>query len=168
MQERPPYRAYASIVGTFVTGLGAVSGLAALLLFVVFRAKRRQRVVPVVAPPRNTTLDFVATVGRLYYQHGDHANLASKRVAYFLDHLRTRLRLPTGSPDADFRARVAERAGVEPAVVDGVFDAIERTAGRTSVTEDELMRLSRAIERFHAASRAAARQRSSSPASRSV
>ena len=30
MQERPPYRAYASIVGTFVTGLGAVSGLAAL------------------------------------------------------------------------------------------------------------------------------------------
>jgi Protein of unknown function (DUF1360) len=27
---QPPYRAYAAIVGTFVTGLGAVSGLAAL------------------------------------------------------------------------------------------------------------------------------------------
>ncbi len=29
-QTSPPYRAYASIVGTFVAGLGAVSGLAAL------------------------------------------------------------------------------------------------------------------------------------------
>lgn len=29
MADRPPYRAYASIVGTFVAGLGAVSGLAA-------------------------------------------------------------------------------------------------------------------------------------------
>ena len=29
MAEQPPYRAYATIVGTFVTGLGAVSGIAA-------------------------------------------------------------------------------------------------------------------------------------------
>ena len=29
MPERPPYRAYATIVGTFMAGLGAVSGLAA-------------------------------------------------------------------------------------------------------------------------------------------
>lgn len=29
MAEQPPYRAYATIMGTFVTGLGAVSGLAA-------------------------------------------------------------------------------------------------------------------------------------------
>ena len=29
MSEQPPYRAYATIVGTFVVGLGAVSGLAA-------------------------------------------------------------------------------------------------------------------------------------------
>ena len=29
-QQQPPYRAYATIVGTFVAGLGAVSGLAAL------------------------------------------------------------------------------------------------------------------------------------------
>ena len=30
MAEQPPYRAYATIVGTFVAGLGAVGGLAAL------------------------------------------------------------------------------------------------------------------------------------------
>ncbi|MHB1242145.1 MAG: DUF1360 domain-containing protein [Gaiellaceae bacterium] len=29
MPEQPPYRAYATIVGTFITGLGAVSGIAA-------------------------------------------------------------------------------------------------------------------------------------------
>ena len=30
MPEQPPYRAYATIVGTFLAGLGAVSGLAAV------------------------------------------------------------------------------------------------------------------------------------------
>lgn len=30
MDEQPPYRAYAAIVGTFLTGLGAVTGLAAM------------------------------------------------------------------------------------------------------------------------------------------
>jgi len=29
-QQKPPYRAYAAIVGTFMTGLGTVSGIAAL------------------------------------------------------------------------------------------------------------------------------------------
>jgi len=30
VQQKPPYRAYAAIVGTFMAGLGAVSGIAAL------------------------------------------------------------------------------------------------------------------------------------------
>jgi hypothetical protein len=40
MPEQPPYRAYATIVGTFLAGLGAVSGLAAA----------RNRPLPEMAP----------------------------------------------------------------------------------------------------------------------
>lgn len=126
-------------------------GLATLLLFVAFRARRRQRAVPVVPPLRNTTLDFVATVGRLYYQRGDHADLAAKKVAFFLDYVRTHLRLPTARHDAAFQEQLAARAGVPPATVRDVFDAIARVEGRRPLPEAELVHLARAIERFHAA-----------------
>lgn len=41
MPEQPPYRAYAAIAGTFVAGLGAVSGLAAA------RSRPLQKLAPI-------------------------------------------------------------------------------------------------------------------------
>ncbi len=123
--------------------------LALVLLFVAFEARRRQRVIPIIAPPQNTTLEFVITVGRLYFQHGDHANLAEKKITYFLDYVRTRLRLPTGAVDDEFLARVAERSGVPADEVRAVFACIAQVQGRAKLPEADLGRLNRLIEGFY-------------------
>lgn len=128
-------------------------GVATLLLFIVFRAKRRQRVVPVVEPLRNTTIEFVETVGRLYYRHGDHGDLARKRIAFFLDHLRTHLRLPVQEPDDAYVEPVSERSGVPVDAVRRVFSVMQALQERKEVREEELLQLSDAIERYHALSR---------------
>lgn len=60
-------------------------------LFMVFTARRRQRVIPVETPPRNHTLEFVQLIGTLYYQRKDHANLLRKKHAYFAEELRNHL-----------------------------------------------------------------------------
>ncbi|NNF59012.1 MAG: DUF4350 domain-containing protein, partial [Rhodothermaceae bacterium] len=49
--------------------------LLGVVLFLLFRGRRWQRPVPVVAPPPNAQVGFVETVGRLYYQHADHRGL---------------------------------------------------------------------------------------------
>ena len=64
--------------------------LIGLLFYALFAGKRTQRVIPVVEPPRNTSLEFAQTVGRLYFQQGDHDNLARKKIQYFLAGLRER------------------------------------------------------------------------------
>lgn len=120
-----------------------------VVLFIGFEARRRQRVVPVLPPLRNDTLDFVGTVGQLYFHHGDHADLAQKKVTYFLDYIRTHLRLPTAVLDATLATRVAERAGVPPADVEAVFAAVEAVRGQASLPEAELHRLNAAIETFY-------------------
>ena len=64
-----------------------------LLLFLIiylFDSKRRQRMVPFIGPPRNTSLDFVRTIGQLYYQRRDNHNLAMKMAVHFQDQIRTR------------------------------------------------------------------------------
>jgi hypothetical protein len=63
------------------------------LMVFLFESKRRQRLIPVFGALRNTSLDFVRTIGRLYYQRRDNHNLALKMAAHFQDHVRTRYNL---------------------------------------------------------------------------
>src|ERR1700744_1667255 len=76
-----------------------------LLLFAIiyiFDSKRKQRAIPVIAALRNTSLDFVRTIGRLYFQRRDNFNLAMKMVAHFQDQVRTRFHLAATSLDEAF------------------------------------------------------------------
>lgn len=120
-----------------------------VILFVLFEAKRRQRIIPVIAPLKNTTVEFVETVGRLYYQHADHANLAEKKITYFLEYVRQHLGLPTHTLDEDFLARATERSGVPPDIARAVFKAVSRVQGQARLSEDDLRRLNDRIEAFY-------------------
>ena len=55
----------------------------AILLFMVFTARRRQRAIPVIQEPENKSLEFTKLIGTLYYQKNDHANLVHKKFTYF-------------------------------------------------------------------------------------
>lgn len=52
--------------------------LSALLLYVLFFAKRRQRVIPILSSYDNTSVEFAETMGRLYYQEKNHETLGLK------------------------------------------------------------------------------------------
>ncbi len=54
-------------------------GIVGLLLFVLFMAKRRQRIVPVKTALTNTSVAFAKTIGNLYYQEGQPKDLIVKK-----------------------------------------------------------------------------------------
>lgn len=123
--------------------------LGGTVLFVIFGARRRQRIIPVIEPPRNTTLDFVETVGRLYHQHGDFRNVADKIILYFLDYVRSRLNLATAEPDDELVQRVAERSGVSREKVAELFERIAAIQRGRGIGKEELLRLSDSVEYFY-------------------
>ncbi len=126
--------------------------LTTLVLFLVFQGRRRQRIIPIIAPPQNTTVAFTETVGRLYYQHGDHANLAAKQRALFLDFVRTRLNLPTHTLDPELQLHVAERSGVPLDEVHDLFARLGAVKDQPRLSAEQLMALSEALEDFYAKS----------------
>jgi hypothetical protein len=123
--------------------------LGGVILFVLVEAKRRQRVIPVIAPPRNDSLDFIRTVGRLYHQHGDHVALARKRCTYFLAYVRTRLNLPTHPLDDDLAERIAERSGVERDRVRRLISMIHHAQEQEAISEADLHDLNDQLETFY-------------------
>lgn len=127
--------------------------LATAALFVLFEAKRRQRPIPVQKPPRNDTAAFIETLGRLYHQRGDHAHLARKRVAHFLDHLRTRLNTNADALDEATAQQTARRSGVALEDVQMLFAEIEQARRRDPLPETDLHALSTRLEDFYQQSR---------------
>lgn len=64
--------------------------LVGLLVFVIFRSKRNQRIIPVIAPIKNNSLEFSKTVGRLFYKERNHKRMAQEICQYFFNFLRKR------------------------------------------------------------------------------
>jgi hypothetical protein len=121
-----------------------------LIVYVFFAGKRTQRIIPVVALPKNMSLDFVQTVGRLYFQQANHDNLARKEVQYFLADLRDRYFINTQTLDAEFVETLSRKSGVSQEEVGTLVTMIRQAGQATNLVEFDLLRLNAAIEQFNA------------------
>jgi hypothetical protein len=122
---------------------------ATAVLFIFIEARRRQRIIPVVRPLPNTTLLFTRTVASLYQQGRNHQRIAEKKVALFLDYLRTRFQEPAPDlADEDFRERLSQKAGLPRPRVEELVRLINFARTAPTVTDQELLKLSRAIHDF--------------------
>ncbi|MFN8353877.1 MAG: DUF4350 domain-containing protein [Spirosomataceae bacterium] len=120
-----------------------------IFLFVIFEGKRRQRIIPVIESPKNTSLAFVKTIGTLYFQQKDHSNLAHKKVTYFLANLRQQFYLQTNVIDNEFQQSLAHKSGVELADIQELFKLIEQVQTLGYLSETQLIELNDQIESFY-------------------
>ena len=87
----------------------------AILLFMIFTAKRRQRVIPVIREPANRSLEFTELIGTLYFQKKDHDDLVRKKFTYFAEELRREIQVDIEEVADDERSfhRIAQKTGME-------------------------------------------------------
>src|SRR6202007_303224 len=83
-----------------------------LIIFVLYEKKRRQRIIPIIEPLKNSTVEFVNVVGQVYYEQRDNRNIAQKKIVYFKEHLRSRYFLKTDIMDKEFIERLSQKTGV--------------------------------------------------------
>lgn len=119
------------------------------LLVYLFESKRKQRMIPAITSLRNSSLDFVKTVGRLYYQRRDNLNLANKIIAHFLGHVRTKYNLLTTSLDKDFIDKLSHKSGYDHDLVKDIVDNINALQQQQPLSDEGLLLLNKKIEEFH-------------------
>lgn len=128
---------------------GFLTALATLMLYVLLGMRRRQRMIPVYEKPRNESLDFVKTLGRLYYDKGDHQNLASKMGAYFLEHVRSQYHIATHQLDKDFVALLHAKSGYPLPELNVIINDLTTLPQQSGFSEEELARLHKNLELFY-------------------
>ena len=124
--------------------------LSLALLYLLFRAKRKQRIIPILEPNTNTSMEFIATIGQLYFQKNSHRKLAVQKWKLFLGFVRDRYHLSTRELDADFIQKLAERSGMEENFLRPLFRLAENIE-RSEVfrSENTLIDLHKALDEFY-------------------
>jgi hypothetical protein len=120
-----------------------------LLIFMLIGIKRRQRIIPVIEPLSNTTLQFVNIVGTLYYQSGNHKNIAEKKINYFLEYIRSAFYLKTTVYDSEFIEKISNLSGIEKEKINSIFKTITDLKLKNKITQNELLKLHKQIEEFY-------------------
>jgi len=123
-----------------------------LILFILFEIKRRQRIIPIIVTPANSTVDFVSVVGRVYYEQRNNANIAQKKILYFLEHLRTAYYLKTNVLDGDFIEKLSQKTGVDITFVQELVAHMQYLTDQR-VSDRDLIKLNQLIEQFYIKSR---------------
>ncbi len=124
-------------------------GLISLVLFMIFNAKRKQRIVKVVKPLENTTVAFTKTIGNLYYETKDHNNLIDKKITYFLEYIRRVYYLDTQLLDEKFTKNLTVKSGKDKKITKQLIDLIVYLKAKPVCTEVDLLNLNNLIEDFY-------------------
>ena len=123
--------------------------LALIALVYLFDSKRKQRLVPEIEPLQNNSLEFVKTIGRLYYQRRDNRNLLGKMVNHFQDHIRTQYNLHGSTGEEGFVERLAYKTGVRIEFLRELLWEMHRLMAEAVVSDHEILAFDQKMEEFY-------------------
>ncbi|CAM3939692.1 DUF4350 domain-containing protein [Mucilaginibacter galii] len=124
-----------------------------LTAFVLYEMKRRQRIIPVIDPLGNATIEFVNVVGQVYYEQRNNSNIAQKKATYLLEHWRSKYNVSTQKLDNDLAHAVAQKSGADIDLVNNLISQITLVRSNKSVSDQELIQFNQNIEQFNKQSR---------------
>ena len=122
--------------------------LFSILLFMLFRLKRLQRVIPLVNPPENTSLKYAETLSNLYLMHNNHKEAALKKMNYFFTHVRQDYNLDVSKVDEDFYKKLSAKSQVDIEVIRKLFIKYHYISARHSVTSEEFISFCKLLQHF--------------------
>lgn len=120
-----------------------------IILFVIFYGKRRQRVIPVIKPLRNNSLDFISTISRLYFQQKKHEEIASKRLHYFLHDINLKYKIKAKTFDDDLVEKLSLRTKKSKEKISSIINNLRKYHNMDKISSTDLIELNKQIEKFY-------------------
>lgn len=123
--------------------------LGAVLLYVLFTAKRRQRVVPVMLAKSNTSLEFIGMVAELHYQNANHHNIGRKKMKYFFHFVKSKYGLQAHTITENYLQRLTVKSKVDMEHLRLIWSAFYHLESRADFDAAKLADLHQLLEEFY-------------------
>lgn len=122
-----------------------------ILLFFLFGSKRNQRVIPVVTPLSNASLEFVKLIGRSYFLKSNHTDLCLKKASYLKDHLSQNyfIRFSDENSEQVYQV-IASKTNFDIESVRSLFHRLDQISkSKIQISEKELHHLIKLMEQYY-------------------
>lgn len=120
--------------------------LFSVFIFILFNAKRRQRIVPIIEPLKNKSVEFIRSIGNLYMQEGDFHDMMAKKSHYFLSRVRTELLIDTHNLDEEFEKKLHLKTGKSPEKIKEAVVLIKKSLNPSAhVINEDLIKLNKVL-----------------------
>ncbi len=123
--------------------------LAGLMLFLLFRTKRIQQPIAILEPNENKSLEFVQTIGRMYFLKKNHKQLAQQKIKLLLHYINDKYRIPTHQIDDAFYTKVKLKSEIKEEDIRKIFKHYKYIENTNEVTNEDLIELHTLIDYFY-------------------
>lgn len=123
--------------------------LFSVFIFILFRSKREQRIIPIMYKNKNTSIEYAKAIGSLYYQKKAHHNIASELYNVFLSDIRTRYNVTTSIKENELIEQISNRTEIKKEIVIDLFKLFGDVKYNVNATSKELVKLYQALEDFN-------------------
>lgn len=119
-----------------------------LVLFFFIRAKRKQRAIPVVEAPKNSSMEFAETMGSLYFNQSNNKNLANKKISILKEYISRKLQLSDITFSENEIIELSNKSGKDEESISKMLRLINSIKNSTEVSDGQLTVLNKSINRF--------------------
>lgn len=129
---------------------GYLTLIFSLLLYILFKIKRKQRIIPAVEPNNNNTLDFVETVSKLYLRQEKHYKFIKHYEQSFLTFIKEKYYIAAPAKvDESYIEQVSVKADIKKEKLEEIFVGIKQAKTSYSYSAQQLIELHKKIEYFY-------------------
>lgn len=122
---------------------------AGFFFFIFSNAKRRQKIITVVPKPVNASVDFVETMGRLYYVNKDNKDIATKLITYFREYVRNKYFIRGTMSEDEFAIKLSAKRGIPESQARELLYCIRQAEQNETVSDETLLQLNHLLEKFY-------------------
>lgn len=123
--------------------------LAGALLYLLFVARRRQRVMEIQEPNVNTSLSYISTISNLYFFQKNHAAVAQHKMKYFLTFVRHRYNIAVKEWGGADMEKLARKSKVPLKDIEQIFKSYDWISRAHGIADETLIEFHHTLQNFY-------------------
>ncbi len=122
--------------------------LGLIAAYMLFMSKRKQRIIPILEEKTNTSLQFIQTIGSMYFRQNEQVSICDMKMKQFQTFVRERYKLLSRTMDDEFVKTLAMKSGISDSDVRGIT-LFEKRIAHNDITEDVMIEFHHQLNRFY-------------------
>lgn len=128
--------------------IALVLSIVGLILYMLIKSKRKQRIIPALENNNNTSLEYIEVIAKLYHQQNRHDKIVKHIQQNFITFIKQRYYLQFGELDEQTLEKIHLKSGIDKETINKLFIDLD-TASAQNITDQKLIDLYQSVEYFH-------------------